>query len=41
MSSLLWLRIAKQHDAAPSIKTFSRIGVIVTALTLLAALAVT
>ena len=41
MSSLLWLRIAKQHDAKPSILTFSRIGVVVTALTLLVALAVT
>jgi arsenical pump membrane protein len=41
MSSLLWLRIARQHDAAPSAWTFSRIGVIVTALTLLVALAIT
>jgi arsenical pump membrane protein len=41
MSSLLWLRISRQHDAAPSAWTFSRIGVIVTALTLVAGLAVT
>jgi arsenical pump membrane protein len=41
MSSLLWLRIARQHDAAPSAWTFTRIGVIVTALTLFVALAVT
>jgi arsenical pump membrane protein len=41
MSSLLWLRIARQHDAAPSAWTFSQIGVIVTALTLTVALAVT
>ncbi|MGA2970784.1 MAG: ArsB/NhaD family transporter [Acidimicrobiales bacterium] len=41
MSSLLWLRIARQHDAAPSAWTFSQIGVIVTALTLAVALAVT
>jgi arsenical pump membrane protein len=41
MSSLLWLRIARQHDAAPSAWTFSRIGVIVTALTLAVALGVT
>jgi arsenical pump membrane protein len=41
MSSLLWLRIARQHDAAPSAWTFSRIGVIVTGLTLVVALAIT
>jgi arsenical pump membrane protein len=41
MSSLLWLRIARQHDAAPSAWTFSRIGVVVTVLTLVVALAVT
>ena len=41
MSSLLWLRIARQHDAAPSAWTFSRVGVVVASLTLLVALAVT
>jgi arsenical pump membrane protein len=41
MSSLLWLRIARQNDAAPSARTFSQIGVIVTACTMLVALAVT
>jgi arsenical pump membrane protein len=41
MSSLLWLRIARQHGAAPSAWTFSRIGVVVTVLTLAVALAVT
>jgi arsenical pump membrane protein len=40
MSSLLWLRIAKQNNAAPSVWTFSRIGCIVAALTLLVGLAV-
>jgi arsenical pump membrane protein len=41
MSSLLWIRIARQHDAAPSAWTFTKIGVIVTALTLSIALAIT
>jgi arsenical pump membrane protein len=41
MSSLLWLRISRQHDAAPSAWTFTRVGVVVTALTLVVALAVT
>ena len=38
MSSLLWLRIARQNGASPSIRTFSAIGVVVTATTFVAAL---
>lgn len=38
MSSLLWLRIARQNDAAPSIRTFTKVGAIVTVATLAAAL---
>ncbi len=41
MSSLLWMRIARQNEATPSIATFSRIGVIVSALSLVVALAIT
>ncbi len=37
MSSLLWLRIARQNGASPSIRTFSLIGVVVTATTIVAA----
>jgi len=38
MSSLLWLRIARQNGATPSIRTFSKVGAIVTIATLTAAL---
>jgi arsenical pump membrane protein len=41
MSSLLWLRIARQNGAHPSARTFSQIGIVVTGLTLVVALAVT
>lgn len=41
MSSLLWLRIARQNDATPSVKTFCKIGAIVMVTTLATALIVT
>ena len=41
MSSLLWLRIARQNAATPSIGTFSAIGVVVTATTFVAAMLLT
>ena len=37
MSSLLWLRVARHNDARPSLATFSRVGGVVTATTLVAA----
>jgi arsenical pump membrane protein len=40
MSSLLWLRISRQNGASPSARTFSQVGVVVTATTLVAALLV-
>ncbi|MEO9181563.1 MAG: hypothetical protein ABI298_07950, partial [Acidimicrobiales bacterium] len=40
MSSLLWLRIARQNDACPSIRTFSKVGVAVTAVTLVMAMSI-
>ena len=40
MSSLLWLRISRQHGASPSARTFSQVGVVVAATTLVAALLV-
>lgn len=41
MSSLLWLRISRQNDANPSVITFSAVGVVVTVMTMAAALTVT
>ena len=38
MSSLLWLRIARQNNAKPSLRTFSAVGVVVTASTFVAAM---
>jgi Na+/H+ antiporter NhaD/arsenite permease-like protein len=40
MSSLLWLRIARQNGASPSIRTFSSIGAVVTIVTLAASLVI-
>jgi len=40
MSSLLWLRIARRNGARPSVRTFSRVGVVITLSTLIAALMV-
>jgi hypothetical protein len=36
----LWLRISRQNGASPSARTFSQVGVVVTAATLVAALLV-
>ena len=40
MSSLLWVRIARRNGARPSVRTFSRVGVVITLSTLVAALVV-
>ncbi len=40
MSSLLWLRVARQNGATPSIRTFSKVGAVVTAVTLIAAVSI-
>ncbi len=39
LSALLWLRVARSLDAAPSIRRYSRIGVVLAPLTLASALA--
>lgn len=38
LSSVLWLRVAKREGATPSVWTFTKVGVVVTALTLVAGL---
>ncbi len=38
LSSVLWLRVAKREGAKPSVWTFTKVGVVVTALTLVAGL---
>ena len=41
LSSMLWLKVARREGATPSAWTFTKIGVIVTATTLVACLLVT
>ena len=40
MSSLLWLRIARRNGARPSVRAFSRVGVVITLATMVGALLV-
>ena len=41
LSAIFWLQVAKREGAAPSVRTYSAVGVVMVPLTIMAALAVT